>query len=287
MLNMRTILHFIRYAALLALVAGTPAFAQTLENESQGSATFRGGPGPVRLKVMATTSASRGRLGGEVRNELIKKASTSKSIKDIREEGRDMRQDMRENRQEVMGQMRDDRKETMEKLRGIKGSSTEAMKAERKEMRQSMRMNELAMRMSLIVRQLNVRIDVLTKINDKVVTRIAKIATQKVDVTKANNLEKIAADNLKKATDAVNALASYKPATSTVQTGTSTEITLEKPRIYAQNAIEAIKTAQKSIRDVIVELEKSSKGLKPERKEKHEDEPAEHTSTTTASSTTP
>jgi hypothetical protein len=218
----------------------------------------------------------------DVRNPLVEKAremrdikaSTTAEIRDIRREDREEIKDIKTSSTERIREMRDDsRASTTRMIKEFKG--------ERKEIMKKMQLRVFEARKNSLVRELTGALKNLTGIRSRISERITKAEAGGRTMTEAKAKLVIADAKLATAKAAVDALASYNYASSTItttasSTATTTEISLDRPRKIGDDAIKAVKDARDSLKDV-VSIIAHNMGLGDDRKNT--------TATTTASTT--
>lgn len=172
----------------------------------------------------------------------------------------ELRSDLRE-KQDNLKTNQDIRNNILEKMMG---SSTPRMmggNASTTPRRNMMLNNLFQMRKTAIVHELQSAVNNLINVEKRLQSRIDKSisASSTRDMTAAKALLVTADAKIKIAQSAIDAIKNMT-ATSTITTASST-IDLERPRIIADGAKQAIKDAQKSLNDVVVAIAKAM-GLK-------------------------
>jgi hypothetical protein len=193
------------------------------------------------------------------------RASSTNQIAQLRDERANEDKDLRASTTERMRELRAERKDGM---RDIRASTSAMFKEEIKKMK----VGQFEMRKFALVNELNKAIRNLENIDSRLTARIAN-ATSTRDMTEAKAALVIAEGKLATAKIAVSALAAYRYSTSTVSTGTSTDVSLEKPRQVGDAAIKAVKDARDSFKKVI-ELIAKNMGLGDDKKKKDDDKNA-------------
>lgn len=114
------------------------------------------------------------------------------------------------------------------------------------------KMNMFEERKRFVGHQLEVALNNLTNIRERLDSRIQKEQSDGHDMSEAVSLLVTADIKIKTATNAISALSSFMPATSTDSIATSTD--LDTARDLNSTAQSAIKDAQKSLNDVVTAI---------------------------------
>lgn len=190
-------------------------------------------------------------LKREIKNERANvHASTTAQLKAIRIEEKEVRASSTERMKEL-------RTENRAELKDIRASSTMMFKELKNEKRvalKNMQLHEFEIRKESLVRELNVSLKNLDNIDVRVNNRIASSTANGKDMTNAKIALATAETKLASAKTLVSAFASLSYASSTVTTGTTTKITLERPRKAGDDAIKAVKDARDSFKLVVVAI---------------------------------
>jgi uncharacterized membrane protein len=203
-----------------------------------------------------TTSSSTRRLPPNIDGGMTREQIEQRREKQIQE-----MEQKREEQKQLLEQKREEQKQIMETRREELKGIREDNQADRQENRREMRMDVFNIHKLNVVRQLNRALDNLKQVRERVATRITKAASSSRDMTQAKALLVTADAKIAAAQAAINIVSSYVPPVST-STATSTDTTnLDKPRVIAAGAIQAIKDAKDALQAVVVEIAHSM-GLK-------------------------
>jgi hypothetical protein len=200
------------------------------------------------------------------------RASSTNQIAQLRDERANEDKDLRASTTERMRELRAERKDGMRDIRASTSAMFKEIKGQKREEIKKMKVGQFEMRKFALVNELNKAIRNLENIDSRLTARIAN-ATSTRDMTEAKAALVIAEGKLATAKIAVSALAAYRYSTSTVSTGTSTDVSLEKPRQVGDAAIKAVKDARDSFKKV-VELIAKNMGLGDDKKKKDDDKNA-------------
>ncbi len=132
----------------------------------------------------------------------------------------------------------------------------------------AMRMQAFQDRKDKIVRELNTALNNLKDVRSRIQARIEKAETSGRDMTEAKRLLAIADTKITAAESSINSILSLVPNISTTTIATTTNIRdcenkdcetedgidLEKPRLIADGAIQAIKEAKKALNDTVIAI---------------------------------
>ncbi len=211
----------------------------------------------------------------DIRNPLIQQRSA------IRDEIRDIRQEQKGLRASTTDAMKQIHNERKDEIKNIRASSTmmfKELKGKKREEMKNLKLHDFTIRKNILSRELNQAIKNLENIDSRLNNRISNATSTGRDLTEAKAALIIAESKLAAAKIAVNAFISFNHASSTVSTGTTTEVNLEKPRKLGGDAIKAVKDARDSFK-IVVRLIAKNMGL-GEMKRNDENRPETSTSTT-------
>lgn len=180
------------------------------------------------------------------------------------EKNRDIRNtEIKNLRASTTAQIRQIRTEDKKEIKNIRASSTamfKEIKGEKKIIAKNMQLREFEIRKNSLVRELNNALKNLDNINGRINTRIASSTASGRDMTEAKVALIIAENKLATAKTVVGAFASSTYASSTVSTGTTTNVTLDRPRKEGDTAIKVVKDARDSFK-IVVEAIAHNMGL--------------------------
>jgi len=127
-----------------------------------------------------------------------------------------------------------------------------------------LRMDQFAWLHNNLLKQVNHALTGIKDVRTRVVNRITIAEQNGRNMTEARRLLGIADEKIVFAEQAINELANFVPPAISATNNSvtiATPVILEKPRVIGKKALDAIKDAEKSLRDVIREIAKSM-GLK-------------------------
>ena len=197
----------------------------------------------------------------DVRNPLLgQRREDKKEIEDIRDEEKNLRASTTDS----IEQMRDDRREEINDIRASSTMMFKELKDQKRVEVKNLKLKEFVVRKSALSRELTQAIKNLENIDNRIKTRILNASSTDRDLTDAKAALITAESKLAAAKIAVTAFNSFTYASSTVRVGTTTEISLEKPRKIGDDAIKAVKDARDSFK-VVVGLIAKDMGLGEDR----------------------
>lgn len=244
----------IGFLSVLALVAATPALAQA-QGYSAGDVPAlevredtRIEINPILIRERLRTQTDEPETSSdaleEARLKLLNSRATSTGRPDTRvipAEGVPFRTEMQIERSDGSAEIRSEAQ-----FRIMMASTSE----QRGEIILERNREVFQIRKNALVRQLTVSIGNLKQIRERIVSRIEKVEDSGADISTANTLLTEADIDIKTAEDAIAILADIELDTE-IETATSTEPHLLRPRELGAEAIEAVKVAQASLVDVV------------------------------------